>query len=229
MTLLLTNDDGYDAPGLRALIEAVRGLGETVIAAPAAAMSGCGHQVTTDRGLAVQAMAERAYAVHGTPADCVRVALHRLAPDLRWVVSGINAGGNLGADVFHSGTVAAAREAVLHGRAGIAVSHYRRRGLEFDWPRAAEWVRPLLAELLSRPPEPGIFYNINLPHLEPGAAPPAVVYCDPEPGPLSLSFRAEPDGSLRYDGVYQQRARRPGSDVDVCFGGAIAVSRLRLF
>src|SRR5262245_53768028 len=130
MKLLLTNDDGIDAPGLRALLAAAQPLGEPVVVAPARAHSGCSHRVTTDGPFRVAARPD-GFAVEGTPADCVRVALHDVAPDIAWVLSGINAGGNLGADVYHSGTVAAVREAVLHGLPGVALSQYRKRGMEF--------------------------------------------------------------------------------------------------
>src|SRR5947207_7711855 len=168
MKLLRTNDDGIHAPGLRALFEAARQLGEAVVVAPADALSGCSHRVTTSGPLCIERPAPGRYAVAGTPADCVRVGLHTLAPDAAWVLSGVNAGGNLGADVWHSGTVAAVREAVLHGRPGIALSQYHRKGLDHDWERAAAWVLPLIRDLVGRPWKPGTFWNINLPHLEPG-------------------------------------------------------------
>jgi 5'-nucleotidase len=153
------------------------------------------------------------------------VALHGLIPAVEWVLSGINAGGNLGADVWHSGTVAAVREAALHGRPGIALSHYRRRGFEFDWGRAAAWVLPLLRELMARPWQPGTFWNINLPHLEAGAPAPEVVFCPLDTGPLPLTYNLV-DGRFHYAGDYHNRARVRGSDVDVCFGGRIAVTLL---
>src|SRR5436853_563150 len=106
MRFLLTNDDGIDAPGLSALIEAARELGEVAIVAPERTHSGCGHQVTTHGPIQLRRLAANRLAITGTPADCVRLALHSLAPDFDWVLSGVNAGGNLGADVFHSGTVA---------------------------------------------------------------------------------------------------------------------------
>src|SRR5688572_17400184 len=136
MKFLVTNDDGIDAPGLKALAEAAAQLGEAVVVAPTETLSGCSHRVTTSQPIRVIPRPLSAYAVEGTPADCVRVALHLVAPDVAWVLSGINAGGNLGADVWHSGTVAAVREAVLHGFPGIAVSQYRKRGMEVDWRRA---------------------------------------------------------------------------------------------
>lgn len=228
MKLLLTNDDGIDAPGIAALYIAAEGLGERTVVAPAFAQSGASHQVTTHKAIRLARLAEDRFAVHGTPADCVRVALHRLLPDVDWVLSGINEGGNLGADIHISGTVAAIREAVLHGRPGIAVSHYKRKELEIRWDEAAGWAAPILADLISRPLPTGGFWNVNLPHLDPGSPRPDVVFCDPDPAPLPLSFWEEND-AFYYDGVYHQRRRGLGTDVDVCFGGSIAVSQLRLF
>jgi 5'-nucleotidase len=228
MKLLLTNDDGIDAPGLAALAEAARRVGESVVVAPVAGHSGCGHRVTTDEELAIVEHDSGRFAIEGTPADSVRVALHTLAPDADWVLAGINAGGNLGVDVWHSGTVAAVREAVLHGKRGIALSQYRRRDREFDWPRTTAWTVPLLRELLARPAEPGSFWNVNLPNLDPGAAMPEIVFCPLNPHPLPLSYRREGD-RLRYDGNYHDRRRDAGSDVAVCFGGRIAVTLIRLF
>jgi 5'-nucleotidase len=227
MKLLLTNDDGIDAPGLAALLAAARPLGEPAIVAPTGAHSGCSHRVTTDGPIRVESR-PTGYAVAGTPADCVRVALHDIAPDAAWVLAGINAGGNLGADVYHSGTVAAAREAVLHGVPGIALSHYRKRGLEIDWARATAWVVPVLRVLTGRPWRPGLLWNVNLPHLEPGAPDPEVVFCPLDPAPLPLSFRR--DGDLwHYAGDYHSRRRAPGADVDVCFRGRVAVTAMQLF
>ncbi len=139
MRLLLTNDDGIDAPGLRALEEAARHLGEAVVVAPEEVQSGCSHQVTTHGPIRVREVSPGRYALDGTPADCVRIGLQHVVPDAAWVLSGINMGGNLGADVYHSGTVAAAREAVLHGWPAVALSHYRRRDVPIDWDRAIRW------------------------------------------------------------------------------------------
>jgi 5'-nucleotidase len=228
MRFLLTNDDGIDALGLQALCEAATTLGDLLVAAPAAAHSGCGHRVTTDAPFAVEEVAAGRFAVAGTPADCVRVGLHDLAPQTDWVLAGVNAGGNLGADVYHSGTVAAVREGVLHGIPGVALSHYFRRGTSPDWQRTARWVRSILRELLIQPWTPGSFWNINLPHLDADAPDPPLVYCPLDPGPLPLSFRRE--GNLyRYNGDYHGRRRLTGSDVDVCFGGQIAVTRVSVF
>jgi hypothetical protein len=144
MKLLLTNDDGIEAEGLQALHDAARHLGEVLVVAPAEPHSGCAHRVTTDGPFRVTQQSPGRYVVAGTPADCVRVALHALVREPIVVLSGINAGGNLGADVHISGTVAAAREAVLHGQRGVAVSQYKRKGMAVDWRRSTRWVGPNL-------------------------------------------------------------------------------------
>ena len=227
MILLLTNDDGIDAPGLAALEAAAEGLGTLRVVAPSGPQSGVGHAVTTHRDLLTCVDARGRRHVDGTPADCVRLALHHLEPGLDWVVSGINAGGNLGADVYHSGTVAAAREAALHGRRGVALSHYIARGRPVDWTLAATWARRVLDDLFARPHVPGTFWSVNLPHPAPGDREPEVVFCPFDPSPLPVAYRV--DGDLaRYAGDYHGRRRVPGADVDVCFNGDIAVSRVRV-
>ena len=229
MKFLLSNDDGIDAPGLEALRLAAESLGEIVVAAPAGPQSGVSHAVTWEGAVKIAPQGPNRFAVHGTPADCARVGLLKLAPDAKWVLSGINHGGNLGADVHYSGTVAAVREAVLHGWPGIAVSHYRKGDLEFNWPRAAKWVAPILADVMSRPVEPGLFYNVNLPHLDDSDPDPEIVFCPLDPNPLPLSYRHEGDAGLFYDGDYHTRQRKTGTDVDVCFNGKISVTAVRLF
>ncbi len=228
MKLLLTNDDGIDAAGLHALLDATRSLGDPVVVAPVGPQSGVSHAVTTGTAVRFEEHGSGHFAVHGTPADCVRVGLHRVCPDAGWVLSGINHGGNLGADVYYSGTVAAVREAVLHGWPGIAVSHYRKRGMDFDWSRASRWVARVLADLFARPVVPGAFFNVNLPHLGPTEPDPELVFCPLDPHPLPLSYRHEDDGGMHYDGDYHNRDRVMGGDVDVCFGGRIAVTLIKL-
>lgn len=226
MTLLLTNDDGIQAPGIRALWEAVSQLNpETLIAAPLEHQSGCGHQVTTTAPIQVQQWSEREYAIAGTPVDCVRIALSHLCSEVNWVLSGINAGGNLGADVYISGTVAAVREAALHRIPAIAISHYKQRGREIDWNLAANLTMQVLENLLPRPVVPGTFWNVNLPHLETNAAMPEIVFCEPCTQPLPAHYRVEGD-HFYYAGDYQQRLRDPGGDVEVCFSGRISVTQI---
>lgn len=229
MNLLVTNDDGIDAPGLEALIAAARPLGSAVVVAPATPQSGVSHAVTWHEGVRIEPKGDKRFAIHGTPADCIRLGLLRIVPDAKWILSGINHGANLGADIHYSGTVAAVREAVLHGWPGVAVSYYRKSGVEYDWPRATSWVTPILSDLLARPVEPGLFYNVNLPNLPPGAEHPEVVWCPLDPNPLPLNYRHEEESGLYYAGDYRLRHQKPGADVEVCFGGRIAVTAVRLF
>src|SRR3954471_1301370 len=177
MKSLLSNDDGIDASGLQAMFAAAQALGDLVVVAPAGPQSGVSHTVTWEGAVRIESRDANRFAVHGTPADCTRLALLRLAPDAKWVLSGINHGGNLGADVHYSGTVAAVREAVLHGWPGIAFSHYRKEGLQFDWVRVTPWVERVLTQLLEQRPETGTFYNVNLPHLASGEPDPELVFC----------------------------------------------------
>ncbi|MBV8887471.1 MAG: 5'/3'-nucleotidase SurE [Chroococcidiopsidaceae cyanobacterium CP_BM_RX_35] len=240
MIFVLTNDDGIDAPGIQALWKAMNGKG--LIVAPRDHLSGCGHQVTTTRPIHVQRRSSVEYAVAGTPADCVRLAISHLCPDVQLVLSGINAGGNLGVDAYISGTVAAVREAAMHRIAGIAVSHYRRgkRNVDavnaapggslqenVDWDVAAHWTSSVLADLLNRSIAPGTFWNVNLPHLEPGDPDPKIVFCEPSTNSLPLNYRLDGE-DFYYIGEYAKRDRSPGTDVDVCFSGHIAVTQLRL-
>ncbi|HLO88479.1 MAG TPA: 5'/3'-nucleotidase SurE [Nostocaceae cyanobacterium] len=226
MTIILTNDDGIDAPGIQALLKAVNGE-QVIIAAPLEHQSGCGHQVTTHSPIRLQRRSEFEYAIAGTPADCVRIATTQICQDVKFVLSGINAGGNLGVDSYISGTVAAVREAAIHGIPGVAISHYRKGKLNFNWDLAAKFTSTVLADLLKRPLTPGYFWNVNLPHLLPEEAEPEIVFCQPCTKPLPVSYRVEGD-NFYYVGEYGKRDRTPGSDVDVCFSGKIAVTMLKV-
>ncbi len=227
-TIILTNDDGIDAPGLVALERAAAGLGlRCVVVAPAECHSGGGHRVTTHRALAVREAGPGRYAMEGTPADCTRLAIARLAPEARIVLSGINHGGNLGIDVWLSGTVAAAREAALHGLRAVAASQYRGRDAVIDWERAAAWLAPVVASVLAAPQRAGEFWNVNLPSVAPAGRAPEAVECPVDPSPFALEFRDSPEG-FHWAADYHRRPRLPRHDVEVCFGGDIAVSRLRV-
>ena len=145
MKLIVTNDDGIEAEGLQTLVGLVSRWGEVVVVAPAEPQSGIGHQLTTDRPIRVDELAEDRYRIWGTPADCSRLALNCLASDGDWVLSGINHGGNLGVDVYESGTVAAAREATIHGCKAIALSHYTVKGRKRPIGRLAAGCRTAAA------------------------------------------------------------------------------------
>jgi len=225
MQILLTNDDGIDAPGLEVLERELGRLGKVVVIAPDSALSGCSHQVTTQRPIRVRRLGEDRYSTDGTPADCVRLGLSRLAPDASWVVAGINDGANLGADVYLSGTVAAAREGALFGRPAMAISQYRRAGIPIDWPTAGVMTARVLATLWSRPLEPGAFWNVNLPHLAGDDDAPEIVFCPLDHSQLPIDYEVR-DWQFQYRGVYRQRDREPGTDVDVCLSGRIAVTQV---
>lgn len=227
MIALLTNDDGIEAPGLEALrIVAERFFSEVWMVAPATQMSQIGHRVTTETPIRYEPRGERRFAVEGTPADCTRVALSRLLPKRPdWVLSGINHGGNLGRHDFAiSGTVAAVREAAFAGVPGIALSHYLRRGIALDWDRASGRVERVIRGLLEEPIEEGHFWNVNLPHPAEGDREPRIIVCPQERHSLHVIYEETIPGQLSYAGDYHDRPRVSGSDVDVCFGGDIAVT-----
>ncbi len=233
MHFLLTNDDGIDAPGLAALESAIELMGgQCSIVAPAQEHSQCGHRVTTREPLRVEQRGEGRHAVHGTPADCVRIALFglNLKPDV--VLSGVNQGGNMGQDIHISGTVAAAREAAFHGLRAMSLSHYMISGLGFDWPRLSAWTAELIQRLLDEPVQDGEYWNINFPHLPPGEHPlPKTVISQPARSPLTVSFDSKPEGQAalyHYTARYADRPQDKGSDVAACFTGKVSVSRLRV-
>jgi 5'/3'-nucleotidase len=224
--ILLTNDDGWDAPGLTALKTLAGQLGEVFVLAPKDPHSYAGHRVTEDCPLILTETGTREFSLTGTPADCVRVAVSTLLPDIDWVLSGINRGGNLGADIFTSGTVAAVREAALLGRPGIAISQYVRKGVALDWGRSVELALPVVEQLIAEGCPPKGYWNVNLPHLD-SPEEVSVIRCDPDNEPLDVRFRQEGD-RFHYAGSYRERRRTPGRDVEHCFGGSITVSCLQL-
>jgi 5'-nucleotidase len=132
-TILLSNDDGIEAPGLKVLREGLSHLGEIYVVAPWNEMSGASHSMTLRRPIEVKKIDERTYKIRGTPADCVLLSLFGLLPkkpDL--IISGINHGFNMGEDVIYSGTVAAAREGVLYGIPAMSVSIGGGKGPHYE-------------------------------------------------------------------------------------------------
>ncbi|MGH9861819.1 MAG: 5'/3'-nucleotidase SurE [Candidatus Acidiferrales bacterium] len=161
--ILLTNDDGIHSDGILALEEALQAAGAEVwVVAPHTEMSATSHAISLQRPVRVEALSERKFAVEGTPADSVIVALSKVLPvepDL--VISGINKGGNMGENVFYSGTLAAAFEAVLNHIPAFAISVASRKDFEFG-VAAAFAVK--LAEKMQREPLPvGLVLNVNVP------------------------------------------------------------------
>jgi len=164
LLILLTNDDGITAPGLRALVEAMQALGDVVVVAPDRERSAVSHALTLHSPLRVWEHADDWYAVDGTPTDCVNLGLHGLFSDKpQIVVSGINRGGNMGDDITYSGTVSAAMEATLMGVPALAVSLDGDGRTIDDYRVAADYARTIAERTLETGLPPDTFLNINVP------------------------------------------------------------------
>lgn len=163
MRILISNDDGYLAPGLNALAEALAAIAEIVVVAPDSNRSGASNSLSLDRPLSVQQAANGFYFVNGTPTDCVHVALTGMLdyrPDL--IVSGINNGQNMGDDTLYSGTVAAATEGYLFGIPAIAFSQVQHGWEHID--SAARVARDIVQRRFDGLPSPYLL-NVNIPNL----------------------------------------------------------------
>lgn len=171
--VLLSNDDGHASDGIRALRAALAATCDVILVAPETEQSAASHALTLHRPLRIRAVDDTTYAIDGTPADCVYIALHAghivpRVPDL--VVSGLNHGPNLGQDVFYSGTVAAAREGALRGIPSLAASAHPKADFAAAAALAAELARALLAAApptQSHAPQRergrGVLLNLNVP------------------------------------------------------------------
>lgn len=229
--VLITNDDGIDSDGISALASLAKTFfNEVWIIAPKEQVSQIGHRVTTDTPISFQKRGERVFAVDGTPADCTRVGFQLMGSRPDWVWSGINHGGNLGRhDYYISGTLAAAREAAFFGVPAFGASHYLKKHLPLDWESARHRLNHAFLKIREHPLIPGEFWNINLPHLATGEAEPEIIFCSPEKAPLDVSFHLDSESShLTYNSNYHNRPRSKDSDVDICFRGNIAISKLEI-
>lgn len=161
--IVVTNDDGYSSEGIRVLADALEPLGEVWVVAPNREQSAVSHALTLDRPLRLQRLAERGFAVDGTPTDCVALALSHVMKGRppAVVVSGINFGGNMGADVHYSGTVSAAFEGVILGVPALAVSQQVGEGFSFHF--AARFARELTAWVIAHGLPPSTLLNVNVP------------------------------------------------------------------
>jgi 5'-nucleotidase len=160
--VLLTNDDGYQAEGLRALARELKDY-DVQIVAPSWERSGAAQSLTLRQPIVCHRVAQNEWAIDGTPADCVIVALHRLLnerPDV--VISGINHGANLGENVYYSGTVGAAREAAIHHVPGLAISLCSKR-VNSDFAASAHLARQTVELILKEKLPDQVVLNINVP------------------------------------------------------------------
>ncbi|MCC6417505.1 MAG: 5'/3'-nucleotidase SurE [Gemmataceae bacterium] len=175
MRILLTNDDGVYAPGLRALRKELQKLGDVTVVAPVGEQSAVGHSITLLTPLLVQEVLDEqnqpmGWAVEGRPADCVKLALLELLrdpPDL--IVSGLNAGSNAGINVLYSGTVAAAVEGSFFHCTSVAVSLEYTKPKPLDFPRAAGLARRVIEQILDQRPPGGSLFNVNIPSFDKGS------------------------------------------------------------
>ena len=175
--ILLTNDDGFDAVGLKALIDALSPLAKITVVAPARNKSACGHSLTLERPLRMVCVEDDFYKIDdGTPTDCVFISISNLfkdgyKPDL--VISGINIGANMGEDITYSGTAAGAMEAVIHGIPAIAISQVckdRCQDIQNNWDFAL--AKDVIVKLVSKifdnsfPLDERKFLNVNIPPIK---------------------------------------------------------------
>lgn len=164
--VLLSNDDGINAPGLKTLEDAIRPhVGELWVCAPETEQSATSHSLTLRRPLRIRHVSDKRYAVDGTPTDAVLLGVNKIMggakPDL--VLSGVNRGGNLGEDVTYSGTVAAAMEGCLLGIPSVALSQVYEDRHKVKWATAKNWTPKVLKQLFKLGWPKGIFMNINFP------------------------------------------------------------------
>ena len=227
--VLLSNDDGYRSIGLRVLQDAFATRADIVTVAPESEQSASSHALTLHRPLRLRAVSPGVFALDGTPADCIYVALHakdRLLPrrpDL--VVSGINRGLNLGQDAFYSGTVAAAREAALRGIPAVATSAHTKA----DLARVAALSVKIALEALARSPKVrGTLFNINVPEIWNGEV--RATRLGTRIYEEVVDFRSDPRGReyLWLGGPGVRHERDPGTDTDAYDDGAASVTPLIL-
>ncbi len=227
MKIVITNDDGFGEPGIEALENILPPLGEVFVVAPKRPHSFAGHRVTMKEDIPVERVDSRKFVVDGTPADCTRLALKALAPDADWVVAGINPGANLGTDVYQSGTVAAAREAAILTVRAIAISQYVSRGGAIEWEHTREHALGMILRLFGEALGPREYWNVNLPHPLNRSEPVDYAVCPLDRNAHDYSYVKDGD-TYRYQGIIHERPRDVGGDVDVCFGGRIAATKLAI-
>ena len=230
MNILLSNDDGYFAPGLAELALALAGLGEIVVVAPEQNRSGASNSLTLDRPLFLKQAANGFHFVNGTPTDCVHLAvtgmLDRL-PDI--IVSGINNGANMGDDTIYSGTVAAATEGFLLGIPSIAISLTSFEGNNYE--SAGRVARELVERFIRDPIKEPVLFNVNVPDI------PYAELKGMEVTRLGRRHKAEPVVRMvspRRETVYWVGAAGaaadagPGTDFNAVERGCVSITPLQI-
>lgn len=230
MRILIANDDGYLAPGLAALAQAMQGLGTLDIIAPEQNASGTSNALTLNRPLSVYTAGNGYRYVNGTPSDCVHVALTGLLPRPDLVVSGINQGANMGDDTLYSGTVAAAMEGYLFGVPAIAFSQVEKGWAELEAAAAvarAVVERIVALRLLGRP----FLLNVNIPNRADAAQLP---WRTTRLGRRHASEPVIQQTSPRGEALYwigpagDAREAGPGTDFHATANGAVSITPLQI-
>ncbi|MBI2236880.1 MAG: 5'/3'-nucleotidase SurE [Magnetospirillum sp.] len=230
--ILISNDDGVNAPGLRVLERIAHSLSRDVwVVAPETEQSAAGHSLTIRRPLRVRQVSRRRYAVDGTPTDAVLLGINHVMkgrrPDL--VLSGINRGANLGEDVTYSGTVAAAMEAVILGVPAMAFSQFLTPDLAVKWATAEHWAPDIIRRATAVGWGRNVLINVNFPDV-PHTAVTGVEICHQGKRKIGdqLMERLDPRGEP-YVWIGAQRAEdrsTPGTDIEAVCRGAVAVTPL---
>ncbi len=236
MHLLLTNDDGINAPGLAALHAALREKHTLSIVAPTSEQSRTGHTANYDQPITVHAINHEtlgpSHSVNGTPVDCARLAVTELVTEpVDVVISGINHGANVGwVDLATSGTFAAARDLAFLDIPAIAISQMFLKNQPTDWPAAFRRARTILDHLLDASAPPVKLWNVNLPRTGPGQQPKGVRLLPPSFDQIPLQYETlEKKDSLttyQYAGEWESRTRTPDHDVAGVFDGYVVVTPL---
>ena len=227
-SILLTNDDGYQAEGLRALAKALEDLATVSIVAPSKEQSGTAQSLTLRQPIVCNRIAEREWAIDGTPADCVIVAVHKLLPEKPdLVLSGINHGANLGENAYYSGTVGAAREGALHHIPSVAVSLCsKKENVKFE--NSARVARAAAELILKEGLPDQVLLNVNVPEPWNGAV--RFTRQSKKITRNQLTEGKDPRGRT-YFWLYEQRIDKdvePDTDYAAIFAGAVSITPLHL-
>lgn len=232
--VLLANDDGIQAPGLRLLERILRKEAREVwVVAPETEQSAASHSLTMRRPLYVRKVGRRRYTVDGTPTDCILLAIHqvmkRTPPDV--VISGINRGGNLGEDATYSGTVAAAREGTMLGFPSVALSQLYEDGSPVHWETAERWTPEVLRRLLAAGWPPAVLINVNFPAV-PAAEVRGIEITNLGRRKIGGSMVAgeDPRGEQYFwiGGGRREDRGREGTDLEAVHRGAVSISPVSL-
>ncbi len=232
--ILVTNDDGIHAQGLKVLESIARSLSDDVwVVAPEMEQSAASHSLTINRPLRLRKLDERRFTVDGTPTDCVLLAVNHVMKDQRptLVLSGVNQGSNIGEDVTYSGTIAAAMEATLLGVPAIALSQHYENGNPVDWSAAEGWGADVIRKAVTVPWPKNVLLNVNFPARKAGEVTGVqVVRHGKRKIGDELIERTDPRGKpYIWIGTLRGEADvAPDTDIHVVFSGGISITPIYL-